>query len=345
MIRSAMLAVLGLAVFASALAPAGARGDAMDAIRFDEFGPLEVLAEVRLPRPVAGDGELLLRVHAAGVNPVDALIRGGQTVGFIDVERPHVPGFDVSGVVEAVGAGVVGFAAGDEVFAMLALGRGGGYAQYAVVEAGEAARKPAGLSHVEAASLPLVSLTAWQALIDTAGLQPGQTVLIHGGSGGVGSVAVQLAKAHGARVITTASAGNHEFVRALGADVAVDYRNERFEDVASEVDVVLDLIGGQTQARSLAVLRDGGVLVSLVGLGREARSPPRGIRAVSILVRPDGRQLERIAALVEAGKLRPEVSQVLPLARAIDAHRQIETGHTRGKVVLQVGLDEVRGER
>jgi NADPH:quinone reductase-like Zn-dependent oxidoreductase len=237
--------------------------------------------------------------------------------------------------VESTGPDAARFEPGDEVFAMLALTRGGAYAPYAIVKVEEAARKPAGLSHVEAASLPLVALTAWQALFDTAGLGQGQTVLIHGGAGGVGSVAIQLAKASGARVITTASAGNHDLVRSLGADVAIDYRNQRFEDVASEVDVVLDTIGGETQVRSLDVLKDGGMLVSLVGLGQAARTPPRDIRAVSILVQPNAVQLTEIAALVDAGKLRPEVSLTLPLAQAADAHRQIETGRTRGKVVLQ----------
>jgi NADPH:quinone reductase-like Zn-dependent oxidoreductase len=270
------------------------------------------------------------------VNPVDALIRRGHAAGFIDVALPYVPGFDVSGQVVAVGDGVVGFAVGDPVFAMLDLKRGGAYAEHAIVKVDEAARKPERLSHLEAAALPLVSLTAWQALVETAELGPDQTVLIHGGAGGVGSVAIQIARARGARVITTASAGNHEFVRALGADVAVDYRSERFEDVATAVDVVLDPIGGQTQARSLQVLKDGGILVSLVGLGEAARTPPRGIRTVGLLVRPDAKQLAGIAALVESGALTPTVSLVLPLAQADAAHRQIETGHTRGKVVLQI---------
>ncbi|HRQ64123.1 MAG TPA: NADP-dependent oxidoreductase [Xanthomonadaceae bacterium] len=311
-------------------------GESMQAIRMTEFGGVEVLDIASMPRPVPASGELLIRVHAAAVNPVDAHIRRGYAAGFIDVEMPYVPGFDVSGVVAAVGEGIDGFAVGDPIFAMLDLNRGGAYAEYAIVKAGEAARKPESIGHVEAAALPLVTLTAWQALFDTAQLVSGQTVLIHGGSGGVGSVAIQLAKERGARVITTASLGNHDFARSLGADVVVDYRSERFEDVAKDVDVVLDTVGGPTQERSLQVLKNGGVLVSLVGLGESARTPPRDIRAIGILVRPDAAQLGMIAALVDRGQLKPEVSMVLPVEQVDEAHRQIETGHTRGKVVLQI---------
>jgi NADPH:quinone reductase-like Zn-dependent oxidoreductase len=332
--RMALLGLIGLAAAVFA-APADST-EPSNAVRLAGFGGIEVMDLERVARPQPGEGELRVRVHAAGVNPVDAHIRGGHTAGFIDVELPHVPGFDVSGVVESVGPGIDAFRPGDEVFAMLALTRGGAYAEHAIVLASEAAPKPSRLSHAEAASLPLVSLAAWQALFDTGGLSEGQTVLIHGGSGGVGSVAIQLARARGARVIATASAANLELLRSLGADLVIDYRNERFEDAVTNVDLVLDLIGGQTQQRSMQVLRDGGVLVSLVGLEPDSRTPPRGIRAVSILVEPNGAQLQQIASMVEAGTLRAEVSQVLPLARFADAHRQIETGHTRGKIVLQV---------
>lgn len=329
-----MVMMLGLA--AAVLPWPADASETMQAMRIAEFGPVDVMRLEQVPLPVPGQGEILVQVHAAGVNPVDAHIRGGHTQGFIDVALPHTPGFDISGVVAALGPGVDTFAVGDAVFAMLDLTRGGAYAEYAVVGIAEAARKPPGLSHVEAAAVPLVALTGWQAMFDAAGLSEGQTVLIHGGSGGVGSIAIQLAKAHDARVITTASDRNLDFVRSLGADVAVDYRSERFEDVAHDVDVVLDLIGGQTQERSLAVLKDGGVLVSLVGLEAAAQSPPRGIRASSILVRPDAAQLQQIAALLEAGIVQPTVSLELPLAQAGEAHRQVETGHTRGKVVLRV---------
>jgi NADPH:quinone reductase-like Zn-dependent oxidoreductase len=305
----------------------------MSAIRLRAYGEPDVLTLERVLRPVAGAGEILVRVHAAAVNPVDAQIRSGPS-GF--AQLPYTPGFDISGVVTEVGEGVTRFAPGDDVFAMLDLRRGGGYAEYAVVREGEAYARPAGTTYAEAASLPLVALTAWQALFETADLQPGQTVLIHAGAGGVGTSAVQLARWRGARVIATASERNHDFLRSLGADVVIDYTTQRFEEIARDVDVVLDPIGGDTQQRSLGTLRDGGVLVSLVGLGAAARSPDRGVRAVSILVRPDADQLGRIAALVEAGDLRPIVSHTFALAQAADAHRQSETARTRGKIVLAV---------
>jgi NADPH:quinone reductase-like Zn-dependent oxidoreductase len=308
----------------------------MDAVSIADFGGPEVLRIARVARPSAGPGELLVRVHAAGVNPLDASARAGNVQDLVYASLPYVTGFDVSGVVVEVGAGVTRFAPGDEVFALLDLRRGGGYAEYALVREGEAAHRPTGASHAESASLPLVALTAWQALFETADLQPGQTVFIHAGAGGVGTVAVQLAKWRGARVIATASARNHEFLRALGADVVIDYTAQRFEEEVREVDVVLDPIGGDTQRRSLGMLRDGGTLVGLMGLTAAARAPERGIRARSILVRPDSAQLRRIAELVDAGELRPVVTHLLPLSEAAAAHRQSETRGTRGKIVLQV---------
>lgn len=332
--------VVSAVLAGAAWSPGAAADDRMQAVRFAEFGPVEVLTIDEVSRPVPSADELLVRVHAAAVNPVDAQLRAGHARGFLDVELPHVPGLDISGTVVAIGDDVRNFAVGDEIFAMLELIQGGGYAEYVAVKAAAAAPKPDRLTHVEAAALPLVSLTAWQALFDTANLGAEHSVLIHGGSGGVGSIAIQLAKSRGARVYSTASAGNLEFVRALGADVAIDYRSERFEEIAREVDVVLDLIGGETQTRSLDVLKDGGVLVSLVGLGAAARSAPRGILAHAILVQPDGQQLRQIAALAEASRLRPEVSMQLPLARVGEAHTQIATGHTRGKIVLELGIGD-----
>jgi NADPH:quinone reductase-like Zn-dependent oxidoreductase len=329
----AALAILAVALFA----PFAAAAETMQALRYAAFGPADVLQIDTVPRPAPGPGELLVRVHAAGVNPIDAALRAGHGRGFIDVELPYVPGFDFSGEIAALGAGVEGLGLGDAVFGMVALTRGGTHAGYVVVKPEEVARKPVRASHTQAAALPLVGLTAWQALIDTAGLAAGQTVLIHAGAGGVGSAAIQLAKARGARVIATASEANLDFLRELGADLAIDYRNQRFEEYVDAVDVVLDPIGGETQQRSLAVLKDGGVLVSLVGLGPAANNPPRGIRALAILVQPNAEQLGQLAALVDAGELRPEVSLTLPLSRAAEAHRQIETRRTRGKVVLRIG--------
>jgi NADPH:quinone reductase-like Zn-dependent oxidoreductase len=306
------------------------------AVRIHEFGGPEVLRVEQVPRPVPGPGELLVRVHAAAINPVDTQARAHGDRSVAHVRLPYTPGFDLSGVVAEVGAGVTRFAAGDEVFALLDLRRGGAYAEYAIVKQTEAAAKPARASHVEAASLPLVALTAWQALFDTADLQPGQTVLIHAGAGGVGSIAIQLAKWRGARVIATASERNHDFLRSLGADVVIDYTTQRFEEIARGVDVVLDPIGGDTQVRSLATLRDGGILVGLLGLTPAGRSPERDVRATAILVRPDSEQLARIAELIDAQELRPIVTHRMALDQVADAHRQSESGRTRGKIVLEV---------
>ena len=311
--------------------PSGA-GDLMRAVVVSEFGSPDVLRIETVPRPIPAPDELLVRVHAAGVNPVDAIVRRGNW----GLSLPLVPGFDLSGVVEQVGSGVGEFRIGDEVFAMLDLRRPGSYAEYAVVKVEEAARKPSGTSHAEAASLPLVALTGWQALFERADLQPGQTVLIHAGAGGVGSIAIQLARWKGATVIATASEHNHDFLRELGADQVIDYRTQRFEDVARDIDVILDPIGGETQDRSLGVLKEGGILVSLGGLTPAARTPDRNLRAVSMLVRPDSVQLRRIAELVEDGSVRPIVTHLLPLEDAPDAHIQSETGRTRGKIVLHV---------
>ncbi len=308
----------------------------MRAVRMSEFGPAHVLQVEHVHRPTPGRGELLVRVHAAAVNPIDTIVRTDGARGISDARLPYTPGFDLSGEVVQLGEDVSGFEVGDAIFAMLSLRRGGAYAEYAIVRTSEIARKPATISHAEAASLPLVALTAWQALFETADLQPGQTVLIHAGAGGVGSIAIQLAKWKGATVIATASERNHPFLRSLGADVVIDYRTQRFEDIAKNVDVVLDPIGGETQRRSLRVLRDGGVLVGLVGLEQVAHNPSGNVRARAILVEPNSSHLKQIAELVEDGSLKPIVSHRFPLQEAAAAHRQSETRHTRGKIVLQI---------
>jgi NADPH:quinone reductase-like Zn-dependent oxidoreductase len=316
--------------------PVALAQEVMRVVEVPEYGAAEVLRVAEVPRPVAGRGEVLIRVHAAGVNPVDTQARRGEVSSLVGATLPYVPGFDVSGVIEAVGDGVEGYRPGDEVFAHLDLRRGGGYAEYVVAPIGEVARKPVPIDHREAASLPLVALTVWQGLIEVAELEPGQAVLIHGGAGGVGSIAVQVARWRGARVIATASPRNHDFLRELGVDQVIDYGTERFEDIVRDVDVILDTVGGETQERSLGVVREGGILVSIVGLTPAARSTNREIRVRSILVRPDAEQLEQIGTLVEEGELRPIVSHVFSLDRAAEAHLQSETRSTRGKIVLEV---------
>ena len=308
----------------------------MQAIQIQEFGDPQVLQVKEISIPAPGPGELLVRVHAAAVNPVDTSIRAGRAGGLSGASLPYVPGFDVSGTVTAIGSDVVNFKVDDEVFAMVDLRRGGAYAEYAIVLENEAALKPTRVNHAEAAAIPLVALTAWQALFEVAKLQKGQTILIHAGAGGVGSIAVQLAKWRGAHIIATASDYNHNFLRELGVDVPVDYRTQNFEDFASDVDVVLDPIGGDTQVRSLQILKEGGILVSIVGLTSEGRNPSRNVRATSILVRPNSVQLSEIGELIQNGIINPIVSYRFPLEQAPLAHEQSQTRRTRGKIVIEV---------
>jgi NADPH:quinone reductase-like Zn-dependent oxidoreductase len=307
----------------------------MKAVRFHAFGDPGVLRVEDVPKPSAQPGEILVRVHAAGVNPVDWKIRSGAARG-LNPTLPQIPGFDVSGVVDAIGPEVTSFAVGDEVFAYLSLKRGGAYAEYVTVPASDAAQKPKKVDHVHAAAVPLAALTAWQALFDTAGLKAGDTVLVHGGAGGVGHFAVQLAKHKGAKVIATASEKNHAFLRELGADVLIDYRTQKFEEIAKDVDVVLDTVGDDTLERSYAVLKKGGFVVSIVEPPKKETLAERGVRGAVILVKPDGKELAEIAALIDSGKVRPEVSEIVPLAEAKRAHELSQGGHTRGKIVLKI---------
>jgi len=320
------------------LAPApGESADQMNAIVVHEFGPADkVLKLESAPKPACGDGEMLIRVRAAGVNPIDWKLRSGGAARL--VRFPYVPGFDVAGVIEQVGKGITKFKPGDEVFAMVDLRRGGGYAEYAIARESEVAIKPAKISFTDAASIPLVTLTAWQALFDTAKLSSGQTVLIHGGAGGVGSMAVQLAKWKGAHVIATASKENHEFLKSIGADEVIDYHTQKFQDMVKDVDVVLDTVGGQTQIDSFDVLKKGGILVSIVGgpPDAQAKAKAAGVRAPTILVHASTDELAQIAKLLDEGKIKPVVTHVFPLKDAAKAHEQSETKHTRGKIVLEI---------
>jgi NADPH:quinone reductase-like Zn-dependent oxidoreductase len=270
------------------------------------------------------------------VNPVDWKIRSGQIPAFA-ATMPYTPGYDVSGVVETLGDGVTDFKVGDEVYAYMALNRGGGYAQFAALPASEAAKKPASMHHVQAAAVPLAALTAWQALFDTAKLQPGQTVLIHGAAGGVGHFAVQLAHAKGAKVIATASERNIDFVKTLGADQVIDYKAQKFEEVVKDVDVVFDTVGGETTDRSIGTLKAGGIIVSITGMPDQARCKEKGVRGTAILVKTSGKQLAELAAMIEAGTLAPTVGSTMFLADAAQAQELSESGKTpRGKIVLIV---------
>jgi NADPH:quinone reductase-like Zn-dependent oxidoreductase len=309
----------------------------MRAISQDHFGGPEVLKEVERPRPVPGLSEIVVRVHAAGVNPTDWKHRAG---GPLVSEPVPVLGWDVSGVVEEVGRGVTLFKPGDEVFGMLPYPHGaGGYAEYAKGTARSFARKPSNIDHVQAGALPLAALTAYQALVDTADIQPGKRVLIHAAAGGVGHLAVQIAKAYGAYVIGTASAGKHELLRELGADELVDYRTTDFTEAVAGVDVVLDSLAGDVRTRSLDVLREGGTLVSILprDLDADARKAAElGVRVEGMLVEADHAGMRAIAHLAELGRLRAHIDATFPLADAAKAHAHGETDRTTGKIVLIV---------
>jgi NADPH:quinone reductase-like Zn-dependent oxidoreductase len=308
----------------------------MKAIVVHEYGGPEVLKYEDAPQPEPKGDELLVRVIAAGVNPVDRVARSEKGAEFFHIKLPAIPGYDFAGVVEKTGAKVTQFKTGDPIYAYVALNKGGGYAEYAVATEREAAFKPQSLTYVEAAAVPLVAETAWQALIDTAKLNAGQTVLIHGGSGGVGSFAIQIAKARGAKVIATASTANQDLLKQLGVDVAIDYTTQKFEDVAKNVDVVLDSVGKDTLVRSYGVLKKGGFIVSIAGDPDPAELEKHGIHGASISVEPNSSELAEIAKLINQKKIKVIVSQTLPLSEALKAHEQVATGHTRGKIVLKV---------
>ena len=302
----------------------------MRVITQNTVGDASVLEVAEAPVPVAGPGEVLVKVGAAGVNPVDTYIRGG---GFPALgEPPFTLGWDVAGTVEQVGAGVERFAAGDEVYGLLTFpGTGGGYAEYAVVKASNLAKRPSWLTLEQAGAAPVVALTAWQALVGRGGVSAGQRVLIHAAAGGVGHVAVQIAKARGAYVIGTASAAKHDFLRSLGVDEVVDYRHQDFTEI-EPVDVVLDTIGGEYAERSAKVIKPGGVLVSIIpsnpGFDVD-RASELGIRFELFLsVTASGADL---AALPQ---LKVQIDHVVPLAEAAKAHELVESGRTTGKVIL-----------
>ncbi len=306
----------------------------MRAIRIHQYGGPEVLAQVEMQRPTPGANEVLIKVKAASVNPLDWKLRAGHMKDFLPLTLPVTLGSDVSGTVEEVGPGAARFKRGDEVYASLGL-EGGGYAEYAVAKEAIVAEKPSTLDHVQAASVPVVGLTAWQALFEVAQLRAGQKVLIHAAAGGVGNFAVQFAKAKGAYVIGTASSKNQAFLGELGVDKAVDYKKTRFEDVVQDADVVLDTIGGDTQERSFKALKKGGILVSIVQPPSQELAAKLGVRALFYGAHPSSSDLTEIARLIDSGKVKTVVETILPLAEARRAHELSESGHGRGKIVLK----------
>ncbi len=308
----------------------------MKAIVAHQYGGPEVLKYEDVAVPTPKEDEMLIKVFAAGVNSFDGVLRSGKYAKVFNTQLPWHPGYDIAGVVEKVGGKVTKFKVGDAVFAFISISKGGGYAEYALAKESDTALKPATISFVEAAGAPSVALTAWQALVDKANVQSGQTVLIHGASGGVGMCAVPIAKIHGAKVFATASTTNQDFLKQLGADVAIDYKTQKFEDIAKDVDVVIDGVGGETLARSYPVVKRGGILVTLTEPVDQAQLDKNGIRGSFLSVRNNGGELGEIGRLIDEKKIKVIVSETFPLADANKAEAKADTGHARGKIVLRV---------
>lgn len=331
----------------------------MRAARIHEYGDANVLRVEEVEKPAPGPRDVLVRVFAASVNPVDTKIRAGAQRGIVRLTLPWILGLDVSGVVEEVGPSVTRFSVGDEVMSTPTHRRPGTYAEWIAIDESQVALKPKRIDFTAAATLPLVALTAWECLVKRAEIGPGTRVLIHAGAGGVGVMAIQIAKHFGAHVATTASTRNVEFLHGIGADVVVDYTKEEFDEVLSEYDVVLESLGPDIARRSLKVLRRGGILTSInTGLpdATERFGPNLGVVAVALRIlsatlsarlsqgvrfttvvrASDGKTLGEIAKLVDAGAIRPVVAQVFPLERIVEAHLSQETGRTRGKLAIQL---------
>lgn len=308
----------------------------MKAVCIYGYGGPEVLTYEDAPRPHPRTGEVLIQLHAAGVNPLDWKVREGLLKAEHQSTFPLVLGWDASGVIASVGSEIKRLKVGDEVYCRADTARDGAYAEYIVVEEESVALKPRSIDHVHAAALPMSGLVAWQALFEVAAVTHGQRVLIHAAAGGVGHLAVQLAKWKGAHVIGTASARNHAFVRKLGADQVVDHDTVRFETAVEPVDVVLDTLGGETQDRSWTVLKPDGLLVSLVSVPSAEKARALGVRAAFVLGKASASQLAEIATLVDAEGVKVIVETILPLSDATRAQELSQRGHTRGKIVLRV---------
>ena len=308
----------------------------MKAIRIHAYGGPELMQLEDAPVPGCGAGDLLVRVVAAGINPIDWKVRSGLMAAQLPKPFPITLGSDAAGTVAAMGGAVRGFELGDEVFFYAEFARGGTYAEYLAVEASQVAKKPRTVSFSTAAALPTPGQAAWTALIDTAKIERGQRVLVHGGAGALGTIAVQLAKEHGAHVIATASGDGVALVKSLGADEVIDYRTQRFEQVAHDIDIVLDTLGGQTQEASWATMRKGGILVATAMPPSPERAATAGVRAAFVCTPPRGGVLAQLAQRVDDGRLRVVVGQEFALADAAQAHRLGEGGKARGKMILHV---------
>jgi NADPH:quinone reductase-like Zn-dependent oxidoreductase len=309
----------------------------MMAWRVHEFGPPNVMRFEQVPRPNPGPGEILVKVEAAGVGPWDGWIRAGKSA--LPQPLPLTLGSDLSGEIVAMGPGVSDLRVGDQIYGVTNPRFIGAYAEYALASAAMVSRKPTSLSHVEAASVPVIAVTAWQALFDQAKLEAGQTVVIHGAAGNVGAYAVQLACRAGVRTIATVGADDIAYVRNLGANTVIDYRTQRFEEEVRDADAVIDLVGGETQKRSFQALRRGGKLISAVSGPDQHLAQNHGVEAAFFLVNVTSQNLAEIAGLVDGGKLRTRVGAVLPLADAREAHLMLERERPqpKGKIVLTAG--------
>jgi NADPH:quinone reductase-like Zn-dependent oxidoreductase len=306
----------------------------MKAILIETFGGPDVLRLQQLPIPEPRPGELVVKVSAASVNPVDYKIRSGKYPAVQEDKLPYVLGRDACGVVETTQSGF--FKTGDVVYGVSGIGRGS-YAEYVVFKESELAHKPSSLENTVAAAVPLAGLTAWQGLFRYGRVEAGQRVLIHAGSGGVGHFSIQFAKARGAHVITTVSKTHADFVREIGADEVIDYKEQHFEKELRDLDMVFDLIGGETQDKSWGVLKKGGILVSTLNAPSQEKAAEYGVRATRFTVTEAGSELSEIADLIENGRVVVKVSKTFPLEDAASAHRLMEEGHTEGKIVLTIG--------
>jgi NADPH:quinone reductase-like Zn-dependent oxidoreductase len=306
----------------------------MKASRIHDYGGPEVMHYEDAEKPAAAAGEVLVRVRGASVNPVDWKIRSGFVKAIFETKFPAILGGDLAGVVEAVGEDISDWKVGDEVFAHIGLA--GANAQYVATKAAFCAPKPKSLNFEYAAAVPLTALTAWLGMVETAKVAKGQRVLIHAAAGGVGAFAVQFAKNAGAYVIGTASTENHAFLKSMGVDECIDYKTTEFEGAVKDIDVVFDLIGGKNQTRSYAVIKPGGMLVSATSpIDKEAAEAAK-VNGVHIFVRPNGKTLAQIGALIDAGKIKVEVAKIFPLSQADQAFELSKTNRTRGKIALTV---------
>lgn len=315
----------------------------MKAIRINEFGGPDVMKLEEVERPIPASDEILVKVYASGVNPMDWKIReGGEVEERLNIKLPLTPGWDAAGIVEEVGSAVTGFKKGDEVYGIPNFPGDGSYAEYLAAKASQFALKPTSIGFNEASAISIAGVTAWQGLFECGQLQPGQRILIHGAAGGVGNFALQLAKWKGAYVIGTASANNLEFLKRLGADEVIDYKNQKFEDLLRDIDVVFDVaaVNSDTQIKSAKVLKENGILVSTqaIPLSDSVVKALATKKAEGKVYYGEARQewLNEIAKLIDAGKVQVIISNVYPLEKAADAHRESEAGHVRGKLVLEI---------